>query len=151
MRCYKCDRCGEMYTDKEEPRVNIDTQKLGITGKDEALLYLSFPFDMCNKCKQEFLDWFRQPQFDAEFDKVLQEARGEKPDPSKSVKMLHVIVTDEDGMDRYICPVCGTVYNLAQPHCKTCHTAFQTPPVQVRNRAQGCYILEEEKESNDEQ
>lgn len=65
MRCYKCDRCGELYTGKEEPKVSLDTQKLGITGRDETLLYLSFPFDMCAKCKTDFITWFNEPKFDA--------------------------------------------------------------------------------------
>ena len=111
MRFYRCDRCGEEYTDWN----HITTEELGLTGDHLVSNLVNFPFDLCDKCRSDFIDWFRQPKADQAFEMALM---GVNDHSENSVSVIGM----SDG--RVICPVCGQVYHDVGTECTSCHTKF---------------------------
>ena len=99
MRFYRCDRCEKEYKRNE---YMIDDCKLGMRNPEETALIVELPVDLCDDCRKDFENWFRQPMVD----KAFEEARAKQHAHEKGdVTLLGL----PDG--QAICPVCGLVFD----------------------------------------
>lgn len=120
MRFRRCDRCGAEYEPHEATYI-LTTEKLDIPRN--VNLRVHFPFDLCNKCHEDFVDWFRQPKMDKAFEEVYTEVY------DKVHTHENGTVTPLGLMDgRVICPVCGLGLLGADAEqyeaCPSCGTPF---------------------------
>ena len=98
MRLFRCDRC------KKEYRCNeylVTTEAVGMTEPEETCKDFDFEFDLCDDCRKDFENWFRQPMVDKAFEEAHAKAHAHE---NGSVTVLGL----PDG--RLICPVCGHVF-----------------------------------------
>ena len=95
MRFYRCDRCGEEFTDW---LYHVTTEAIGLTGEKFTCKIVDFPFDMCDKCREDFVNWFRQPMVDKAFEEAHKKAHSHENNDVTPIVL-------EDG--RLLCPVCG--------------------------------------------
>ena len=98
MRFYRCDRC------KKEYRCNeylVTTEAVGMTEPEETCKDFDFEFDLCDDCRKDFENWFRQPMVDKAFEEAHAKAHVHE---NGDVTVIGL----QDG--RCICPVCGHVF-----------------------------------------
>ena len=100
MRLFRCDRCKKEYTFNE---YMIDDGKLGMRNPNESALIVELPVDLCDDCRKDFENWFRQPMVDKAFEEAHKKAHSHE---NGEVTVLGL----EDG--RVICPVCGEVFDM---------------------------------------
>ena len=99
MRYYRCDRCKNEFDHNE---YTVTTEHIGLTTPNFTNKSIGFEFDLCDDCRKDFENWFRQPSVD----KAMEEARAKAHAHEKGeVTVLGL----EDG--RCICPVCGYVFD----------------------------------------
>ncbi len=97
MRLFRCDRCKKEYTFNEH---TIDDCKLGMRNPNETALIVALPVDLCDDCRKDFENWFRQPMVDKAFEEAHAKAHAHE---KGEVTLLGL----DDG--RALCPVCGLI------------------------------------------
>lgn len=95
MRLYRCDRCKNEYTFNE---YHIDDGKLDLRKPNETALFVELPLDLCDDCRKDFENWFRQPMVDKAFEEAHKKAHSHEHNDVTPIVL-------EDG--RLLCPVCG--------------------------------------------
>jgi len=60
---YKCDRCGELYLSVNVPMLeDIPVEKIAYGSSDTySRIGKTKAFDICQKCAQDFIIWFKEP------------------------------------------------------------------------------------------
>ena len=97
MRFCRCDRCNKEFDNNE---YLVTTEHLGLTAPIFTSKAVKFEFDLCDDCRRDFENWFRQPSVD----KAFEEAHKRRHENGE-VTPLGL----PDGS--FICPVCGYVFD----------------------------------------
>ena len=112
MNVYRCDRCGEVVADTKRfvMRKELDVPTEVCKGDVAMELYV----DICDKCRSDFITWFRQPKFDKQIAETYK-----KPEDVA----VHMLCIDDNTC---CCPVCGYSWSddIAVEACPKCGTAF---------------------------
>ena len=151
MRYYRCDRCGKEF---EYNEYTVTTEHIGLTTPNFTNKSIGFEFDLCDDCRKDFENWFRQPSVDKAFEEARAKAHAHE---KNEVTVLGL----EDG--RVICPVCGEVFemfsqfpvtltngsvyekNLVIGSCPKCNAKLNTQHINYIN------LEKTEKENSNEQ
>ena len=104
MRLFRCDRCKKEFTGND---YTVMTDRLGLTEAQFTSKCVDFSFDLCDDCRKDFENWFRQPMVDKAFEEAHAKAHAHE---DGSVTVLGL----PDG--RLICPVCGHVFTTFTKH-----------------------------------
>lgn len=136
MRFYRCDRCKNEYISNA---YGISEGTLGLCDPNAVARIIDLPVDLCDDCRKDFENWFRQPSVDKAFEEVYAKIHAHE---NGAVTPLGL----KDG--RVICPVCGLgVLGADVKHyevCPSCGTPFNKGIHYVK-------FTKEEKENNNEQ
>ena len=116
MRLYRCDRCKKEYAYNEH---GINEGALGLRNPTETCLTIDLPVDLCDDCRKDFENWFRQPMVDKAFEEAHAKAHAHE---RNDVTILGI-------GDKYVCPVCGCIIEFTEDlplveKCPKCNSIF---------------------------
>lgn len=97
MRFYRCDRCKNEYISNA---YGISESTLGLCDPNAVARIIDLPVDLCDDCRKDFENWFRQPSVDKAFEEAHAKAHAHE---KGEVTLLGL----DDG--RALCPVCGLI------------------------------------------